>query len=224
MNTSSLDRRSWLKERRRLAEVRYDVVFSRDYDEKYGDISPTHRRFVEKLLSLTPTGARIIDAACGTGKYWRMILEAGRTVVGIDQSSEMLKLAALKHPEVPTEKVGLQEMTYVSEFSAAMCVDAMENVCPEDWPLVLGNLASALKKGGHLYLTVEVIAEEELEEAYRKAREMGLPVVFGEYAHHGGYHYYPRPEQTDEWLSGAGFETIEKALGDGYLHYLARKR
>lgn len=81
---------------------------------------------------------------------------------------------------MPTERVGLQEITYVSEFSAATCVDAMENVCPEDWPLVLGNLASALKKDGHLYLTVEVIAEDELEEAYRKAREMGLPVVFGE--------------------------------------------
>ncbi|HHY34986.1 MAG TPA: class I SAM-dependent methyltransferase [Firmicutes bacterium] len=224
MNSFLLDRRSWLEERRRLTEVRYDAVFSRDYDEKYGDISPTHRRFVEKLLSLTPPNARILDAACGTGKYWTMILEAGRTVVGIDQSSEMLKLAALKHPEVPTEKVGLQEMTYVSEFSAAMCVDAMENVCPEDWPLVLGNLASALKKDGHLYLTVEVIAEDELEEAYRKAREMGLPVVFGEYAHHGGYHYYPKPEQVEEWLSRAGFEILEKALGDGYLHYLARKR
>ena len=218
------DRRSWLRERRRLAEVRYDTTFSRDYDEKYGNISPTHRRFVEKLVSLTPADSPILDAACGTGKYWRMIFGAGRRIVGIDQSSEMLRLAALKHPGVPTEKTGLQEMTHVSEFLAAMCVDAMENVCPEDWPLVLGNLASALKNGGHLYLTVEVIAQDELEDAYRKAREMGLPVVFGEYAHHGGYHYYPEPGQVEKWLSGAGFEIIEKGLGDGYLHYLLRKK
>ena len=224
VNSCPPDRQSWLKERRRLAEVRYDAVFSRDYDEKYGDISPTHRRFVQKLLSLTHPGARILDAACGTGKYWGMILEAGRRIVGIDQSSEMLRKAALKYPGVPSQKMGLQEMKYVSEFPAAMCVDAMENVSPEDWPLVLANLASALKSGGYLYLTVEVIAHDELEDAYKKSRQMGLPVVFGEYAHHGGYHYYPEKRRVEEWLSGADFEIVERELGDGYLHYLVKKK
>jgi hypothetical protein len=31
-----------------------------------------------------------------------------------------------------------------------MCVDAMENVFPEDWPQVLANLRRALRPGGHL--------------------------------------------------------------------------
>ena len=218
-----VDRSTWLKERRKMAEYRYDAIFSRDYDEKYGRIDPTHRQFVKKLLSLSPAGCTVLDAACGTGKYWSMIRDSGRSVVGTDQSSEMLKLAAKKHPGVPTAKIGLQEMTYTDEFFAIMCVDAMENVPPEDWALVLGNFARALKSGGYLYFTVEVAEESEMQEAYRRAREMGLPVVRGEYAHHGGYHYYPRPEQVERWVAQSGLEIVEKSVGDGYLHYLVRK-
>lgn len=67
MAGSSRNRRSWLEERRILTQVRYDTIFSQDYDVKWGSISPTHRRFVEKLISLTPPGSTILDAACGTG-------------------------------------------------------------------------------------------------------------------------------------------------------------
>jgi hypothetical protein len=54
-----------------------------------------------------------------------MILQAGRQVVGVDQSGGMLTEARAKHPEVTVEKVGLQELTFVAEFDAAICVDAM---------------------------------------------------------------------------------------------------
>ena len=48
-------------------------------------------------------------------------------------------------------------------FDAVMTVDAMENVFPEHWQGVLANLRRALRPGGHLYLTVEEIDEEEIE-------------------------------------------------------------
>ncbi|HHW57138.1 MAG TPA: class I SAM-dependent methyltransferase [Clostridia bacterium] len=206
-----------------MTEYRYDSIFSKNYDEKYGQIDPTHRRYVERLLSVSPVGCIVLDAACGTGKYWTMILASGRMVFGIDQSDMMLKLANRKYPEVPTAKLGLQEMHFTDQFFAAMCVDAMENICPEDWPLVLENFYCALKSGGHIYITVEIAEEREINEAYRRGIEMGLPVVYGEYVHHGGYHYYPQPVQVKTWLVKAGLHVVEESPGDGYFHFLAQK-
>jgi len=67
-----------------------------------------------------------------------------------------------------------------------MCVDAMVNVIPEDWPLVLANLRRALRPGGHLYLTVELLDEQELERVFAEATASGLPVVRGEHTSPGG--------------------------------------
>jgi len=78
----------------------------------------------------------------------------------------MLARAAAKFPTVLIEKVGLQEMEYQDAFEGAVCVDAMEMVSPEDWPVVLQNLCRALKPDGYLYLTVELAAENEVQDAF----------------------------------------------------------
>jgi len=53
-----------------------------------------------------------------------------------------------------------------------------------------------------LYCTVKVEAEEELRVACEVGRRLGLPLVYGEYAHHGSYHYYPADEPVRAWLTG----------------------
>ena len=52
---------------------------------------------------------------------------------------------------------------------------------------------------------------------------MGLPVVHGESAHEGGYHYYPRIEQVKEWLHQAHFRQIDETVGDFYHHFIVQK-
>jgi SAM-dependent methyltransferase len=221
-----MDRGDWLRERRRVTTERFDTLYAATYDQQeWAAISPTHRRFVDQLIERCPPGGRILDAACGTGKYFGMVLGAGRWVVGTDQSAGMLARARAKHPEVPTEKVGLQELAFDGEFDAVMCVDAMENVFPEDWPLVLANLRRALRPGGHLYLTVELIDERELERVFAEAVASGLPVVRGEHTSRGGgYHYYPPLEQVAAWVREAGLEALEDGKGDDYYHLLASGR
>src|SRR5205809_7133601 len=105
-----MDRRSWLEERRRATEERFDTSYSSTYDQDDISITPAHRRFVTQVIERCPRNGRILDAACGTGKYFVMILESGRHVLGIDQSAGMMSVAGAKHPEVPTRKLGLQEM------------------------------------------------------------------------------------------------------------------
>ena len=219
-----MDRSEWLKERRRVAEERYDTIWAPIYDENWGAwIGPTHQECIQQFLDLCPPQATILDAACGTGKYWPLILASGRRVYGIDQSQGMLGRATAKLPDVPVEKIGLQEMEYEEAFEGAICMDALENLFPEDWPVALHNLRRALKPGGYLHFTVEIAAEEEVQKAFAAGREEGLPIVCGEWVLEGGYHYYPSIEQVRIWVEQAGFRLVAEAVGDDYHHFLVQK-
>jgi len=219
-----MDRSHWLKEKRRRIEERMDTLWAPLYDEKWGTYAnDSHRAMLDRFLALCPPGGTILDAACGTGKYWPIVLASGRTVVGTDQSAGMLAQAQAKFPDTTIEKIGLQELRFAAAFEGIMCVDAMEFVFPEDWPLVLENFERALKPAVHLYFSVELADAAELQASLASARQQGFPVVEGEWAHEDGYHYYPPIDHVRTWLSTAGFEILEEAVGDDYHHFLARK-
>lgn len=220
-----MERRVWLGNLRTSIEERYDRLYASTFDDE-APISGTHRRFVEWVIRTCPTGGAILDAPCGTGRYFEPVLAAGRTVVGIDQSAGMLARARAKHPEVLLEKVGLQELDFVDAFDAAMCIDAMEYVFPEDWPLVLSNLHRAVRDCGLVYLTVEQVDDAELASVFAKARADGLPIVYGENLRRGGYHHYPSRDRISAWFAAEGLEVVDEDVSLGrtysYLHFLLR--
>jgi cyclopropane fatty-acyl-phospholipid synthase-like methyltransferase len=151
------------------------------------------------------------------------LLGKAHTIIGIDQAQGMLARAKEKFPEVQFEKVGLQEMAFESVFDGVICMDAMEHICPEDWPLILSNFQNALKGQGYLYFTVELQDDAEVKSAFEQAQAAGLPVVYGEWINDDVYHYYPTLEQVREWVQQAGLGILEEGDGDGYHHFLMRK-
>jgi SAM-dependent methyltransferase len=224
-----MDRITWLRDMRRDCEEQYDTRWAPLYGEKWGLYSnTTHLQFIRDFLGFLPQNSKILDAACGAGRYLPFLIEQGHSVLGIDQSKGMLANAKAKFPGVQFEKVGLQEMAYQGEFDGAICMDAMENVCPEDWPLVLNNFHKALKTYGYLYFTAETIEnadENEIRQAFEKAQQAGLPVVYGEWPDNEEvYHYHPTNQQVKEWVQQTGFEIIKEGNGEiYYFHVLARK-
>jgi SAM-dependent methyltransferase len=220
-----MERRAWLEGQRVSVEERYDQLYSPTFDDD-APISPTHLRFVERVIQSCPPGGALLDAACGTGRYFERVLSAGRTVVGIDQSAGMLSRARAKHPEVVIEKLGLQELGFEDDFDGAMCIDAMEYVFPEDWPLVLGNLNRAVSGRSLIYLTIEQVDEAEIARVFAESKAEGLPIVYGENVRRGGYHYYPSPDRVSAWLRDEGLEIVDQGVSRGrtysYLHLLVR--
>jgi ubiquinone/menaquinone biosynthesis C-methylase UbiE len=222
-----MDRITWLGHMRRDCEARYDREAPL-YDEQGGVYSNiTHRQFLQDFLSRLPQGSTILDAACGTGKYLPRLLETGHSVVGIDQSHGMLACAKAKFPGVQFEKMVLQDMAYREVFDGAICMDAMENVCPEEWPIVLSRFHRALKPHGYLYFTAETMEnadESEIKQAFNKAQQAGLPVVYGEWPDEEVYHYHPTNQQVRVWARQAGFEILSDQDGEVYyFHVLARR-
>ena len=220
-----MERSNWLAEKRRETEERYTTLWAPTYGEEWG-IYPnqSHQQFLEKFLRLLPDHSRVLDAACGAGRYMPMLLEQEHTVVGIDQSEGMLASARAKFPHVEMKKIGLPEMSFVESFAGAICMDAMEHIFPEDWAPVFRNFHRALKPYGCFYFTVEIAEEKEIEAAFATGQRAGLPIVYGEWAENDGvYHYYPSMKQVREWTQQTSFDLIEEGEGNGYHHFLVRK-
>jgi cyclopropane fatty-acyl-phospholipid synthase-like methyltransferase len=221
-----VDRRAWIDERREAVRAEYDAEAA-TYDENPYPAA-VQEEWIRRLLATCPEGGTVLDAPCGTGRYFSVVVGSGRRVVGVDQSAGMLEQARARNLAVGLEHVGLQELAHVAQFDAVMTVDAMENVAPEDWPLVLANLHRALLPGGHLYVTVEEQADADIDRAHADLVARGLPVVRGEVVEGdvAGYHYYPSREQVLRWIEAEGLDLVDERYqqedGWGYRHFLLR--
>ena len=203
-----------MAERRAASTHRFDTIHSPRYDEDWGAISPSHAAFVARLAGLVRQGGAVLDAACGTGKYWPALLAAGLRVTGVDQSAEMLAQARRKHPEVPSRVLALQDLaTLPDRFDGLLCIDALECVAPEDWPAVTAGFARVLRPRAPAYVTVE-LPPEPLPPPTDPRQ---LP---GEVLEGGGYHYYPSRPLVRGWLEATRLTITEEADADSYWHLL----
>jgi SAM-dependent methyltransferase len=220
-------RRAWIDERRAAVVAAYDAEAA-TYDRHPYPNKP-QQRWVKRLLALCPLHGTVLDAPCGTGRYFALVAATGRYVVGIDQSANMLAEAERRGVAMDLQCVGLQELSFVDRFDAAMAIDALEHVAPEDWPVVLANLRRALRPGGHLYLTVEEHHDDDHAGLHEALLARGLPAVSGEVIDGdvAGYHYYPSRQQVIEWIDSAGLALVDEAYHDedgwGYRHLLTRR-
>ena len=217
-----MDRPTWLREQRLRAENDYDTRYSATYDADAEPMTSIHRRFVRRVVRASPVGGTVLDAACGTGKYFGIVMSAGRKVVGVDQSVGMLDQARAKFPAAELIKSSLQELDLEPDFDGLLCIDAMENVPPEDWPAVLANLHRVLHPDGLLYLTVEEHDQADIDAANADGIARGLPLVPGEILFHGtDYHFVPTRSQVGAWISDEGLAIIDQAdsPGEGYSYW-----
>ena len=242
-----MEREDWLKHEREKAEKLYDLYAPGYWDEIIHHPNETHFEYLRKFLELIPPHSTVLSAACGGGQYDGKLLEAGHSVVGIDQSEGMLAEARERFSEVRYEKMGLQEMDFREEFDGAICIEALEHVFPEDWPVIMNGFSRALKPGGLLYFNADLGGGRE-KDAYERAKAQGLPVVFGEVADQveelfeqavesGGeikavdemvYHYCPPVEQVRDWIEQAGMVIdMEETRKEGEIYlvgyFLTRK-
>jgi SAM-dependent methyltransferase len=240
-----MERGEWLKVMRSRTEAVYDRFAGR-YGDTWGvDVPDAHREFLQKFLRRIPPGGSILSAACGAGRFDGFLLKAGHRVTGIDQSEGVLAKARERFPDVRYVRTTLQEMDFRELFDGVICMDAMEHVCPEDYPVILRGFREALKPGGALYFTAD--REEEPDFDLRAYYELGkasdLPLVFGEVADDAAYeqamaredspdeltdravyHYYPPLRKVREWIDGAGLAIEEEGAGGGFHHFVAVRR
>lgn len=80
---------------------------------------------VRQLSTLIPAGSRVLEVGVGTGRILVPLTQAGYSVVGIDESLEMIRLAQAKVDPTTAPKLVHQscdDMTYDEEFDAVLCL------------------------------------------------------------------------------------------------------
>jgi SAM-dependent methyltransferase len=131
----------------------FDDDYLHFYAEALGDErSDADAQTIARLLGLEP-GMRLLDAPCGEGRIAGRLARRGCAVVGLDSSARFIEMARKRHPQVDFEQDDLREMTYRSQFDAAVnwftsfgYFDRATN------DRVLSAFARALRPGGRLLI------------------------------------------------------------------------
>jgi SAM-dependent methyltransferase len=158
---------------RRLAEVRRlleDDAFAEDeliqeadprggyaawagtYDEPGNPIIALEEPAVWSIVDSLPPG-RALDAACGTGRHARHLIDIHHHVTGIDFSPEMLALAEGNVPEATFIEADLHRFALPdASFQLVVCGLALAHV--GDLQRAVCELARVLAPGGRLVVSV----------------------------------------------------------------------
>ncbi len=104
-----------------------------------------------------PQGARVLDVGCGTGRWVRRLEKHGLSVVGIDQSSEMLSLARKRGTLSPMVSGEVQNLPFHDEsFECVSAVTVIQHIPPHEQVRALSEMVRVLRPGGYLFL-IELI-------------------------------------------------------------------
>ena len=99
-------------------------------------------------------GERVLDAACGTGRYTAALQQAGVDVTGCDFSGEMLAVAKSKLPGVELVEADLNDALPFADsvVDAVLCAQALKHLPDLRGPM--REFARLLRPGGRLVFSV----------------------------------------------------------------------
>ena len=155
------------------------------------------------LLDPRP-GERILDVGCGEGTLTLKIIEHGATVLGIDNSPEMI--AAARAKGVDAVQLAAEDMQFFAEFDAAFSNATLHWVLQKEQ--AARAIFRALKSGGRF--AGEMGGEGNLE-SLREALDDEL-IIRGYAPPLDAGNWYPSPEDFAAVYEAAGFVEIDARL------------
>jgi trans-aconitate methyltransferase len=155
------------------------------------------------LLDPKP-GERILDVGCGEGTLTRKITERGATVLGIDNSPEMISAARAKG--VDALMLAAEDMQFFAEFDAAFSNATLHWVLHKEQ--AARAILRALKPGARF--AGELGGEGNIARL-REALDTEL-VIRGYVPPVESSNWYPSPEEFADVYEGAGFREVDARL------------
>lgn len=121
------------------------------YDQPGNPLISVEQPVVWAMLDEQPAGDAL-DAACGTGRHTKYLVDLGHRVVGVDGSPEMLERARAAAPGADFREGDLTSLPVeTASVDLALCALALEHV--EDLDTAVAELARAVRPGGRVILS-----------------------------------------------------------------------
>jgi SAM-dependent methyltransferase len=163
------------------------AIWSRSYDQPGNGAFPLEEPFVLRILDALPVG-RVLDAACGTGRYARHLARRGHDVVAVDSSAEMLAVARAATPGADFVVGALESLPLEdSSVDAVVCALALTHVC--DLAPVMAEFARVLRPGGHLVISNMHACATLFGSIPRLVAADGRPARIASYRHETGDYF-----------------------------------
>lgn len=155
------------------------------------------------LLDTQP-GERILDVGCGEGTLTKKMIERGATVLGIDNSPEMI--AAARANGVDALQLAAEDMQFFAQFDAAFSNATLHWVLEKDQ--AARAIFRALKPGGRF--AGEMGGEGNIARL-RETLDTEL-VIRGYVPPSESSSWYPSPDEFAAVYEAAGFQQIDARL------------
>ncbi|MEL6791911.1 MAG: class I SAM-dependent methyltransferase [Pseudomonadota bacterium] len=132
-------------------------VYSRratDWDERR-DRSLFERTWLDRFLEATPPGSAILDLGCGGGEpISGYMIDAGRSLTGVDFAPPMLAIARSRFPQATWVEVDMRDLNLGRTFGGVVSWGGFFHLNREEQRLALPRIARHVASPGALLLTV----------------------------------------------------------------------
>ncbi len=134
----------------------YDKM-ANDYS-KYWDDDWSDKEIIDKFISMLNSNSKVLDIGCGTGYVTNYLKESGLAPIGIDISSEMLRIAKLKYPQIDFRELSASDITKEfseNEFDGVMAFYVLFYIPKRELDEVIIKIRSILKPNAPLILVMK---------------------------------------------------------------------
>lgn len=149
------------------------------YDDQPNGLFAIDEAVIDEILDDLPAGDAL-DAACGTGRLTRRLLDRGHRVIGVDASAEMLDAARRRLDGAEFRTGDLRKLPVGAEsVDLVVCGLALSHV--EDLRPVMVEFARVLRPGGHLVISDahhELVFRGSVVKAVGPSGEPGLVATY----------------------------------------------
>ena len=141
-----------------MSEPWFKKAFESHYVEVYAhrnqQEAQEHLPQISQLAQLHNNDGPILDLGCGQGRYTQLLREAGHTVVGLDYSEHLLRIAQERSGETTLVRGNMLSLPFSHCFSRILSLFTSFGYFDRDTDnqQVLSEMASALSPKGVLYL------------------------------------------------------------------------
>ncbi len=139
------------------AEV-YNKV-SKTYFEKFHETC----EYIDEFINLMPMKGHVLDVGCGTGTNSGYLLSHGFSVIGVDISSGMLKIARKMYPKIKFTKMDMRKLKFNDyKFDGILVSYSLFHVPDKDIKKALMEFKRVLKDGGIIYFALQEGSGEKI--------------------------------------------------------------
>ncbi len=181
----------------------YNKIASKYHEERNIFNNTKEIDYFDELL---PKTGKILDVGCGSGYGVRYLVEKGYSVIGVDISESMLKIAKETVPKAEFIEADMTKLTFPDNlFDGIVSLYAIFHVSREKHEQLFRDFHRMLKAGGILFFCINYNESEE------SADFLGAEIFWSSYG----------SEKTIQLVEQAGFEIIFEALLErgGEEHY-----